>query len=81
VLGIKPQFDGLMIDPCLPSHLKQVNIHREFRGNRYEISIRNLTSGEKGRVMVAVDGKAIEGQTIPVMGQTGKVYQVEVTVG
>ena len=81
VLGVKPQFDGLMIDPCLPSHLKQVNIHREFRGNRYEISIRNLTSGEKGRVMVAVDGKAIEGQTIPVMGETGKVYQVEVTVG
>ncbi|HNW86075.1 MAG TPA: glycosyl transferase [Candidatus Limiplasma sp.] len=81
VLGVKPQFDGLMIDPCLPSHLNQIQIERQFRGNRYQIRITNQSGGEKGAVSVTVDGKVIAGQTIPVPTETGKVYQVEVTVG
>ena len=81
VLGIKPQFDGLMIDPCLPAHLSHVKIDRAFRGNRYEISIVNRSNGEKGNVQVAVDGKVLQGQTIPVAEESGKVYHVEVTVG
>ena len=80
ILGVKPQFEGLMLDPCLPGALKDVRISREFRGNRYEIRIQNLSGGEKGTVHVKVDGKVIEGQTIPASAEKGKTFQVEVTV-
>jgi len=80
ILGVKPQFNGLMLDPCLPSSLKEVTVHRVFRGNTYEILIHNLSGGEKGAVTVSVDGKPIDGQTVPAPEGTGGVYRVEVTV-
>ena len=81
VLGVKPELDGLKLDPCLPGHIHHVTIHREFRGNRYEIEIQNRAGGEKGPVQVIVDGVALAGQTIPATAETGKTYRVEVTVG
>jgi cellobiose phosphorylase len=48
ILGVKPQLDGLMIDPCLPASLKAVHIRRVFRGTTYEIDITNHSGGEKG---------------------------------
>ncbi|NLI22775.1 MAG: glycosyl transferase [Clostridiales bacterium] len=81
VLGVKPQLDGLMIDPCLPAHLTEVKIGRVFRGNRYEIAVTNRSGGEKGTVKVTVDGIPLQGQTIPVCTETGKVFRVDVTVG
>ena len=50
ILGIKPQFDGLMIDPCLPAQLKIVTVHREFRGREFKIAIHNNGGGEKRKV-------------------------------
>ncbi|MCE5342695.1 MAG: glycosyl transferase [Eubacteriales bacterium] len=80
VLGVKPQLTGLMLDPCLPSELKMVKVSRMFRGNTYDIVIHNLSGGEKGKVVVVVDGMLIEGQTIPAPNETGRTYHVEVTV-
>ena len=80
ILGIKPQYDGLMIDPCLPAHLKTVTVRREFRGNEFLITILNNAGGEKGRVSLVVDGEPLNGQTIPVSGSGKKTYQVQVTV-
>ncbi len=81
MLGIKPQFDGLMVDPCLPAHIRELTVHRAFRGNTFEIAIQNRSGGEKGEVKVSVEGMPIEGQTIPVPEGTGKTYRVAVTVG
>ncbi len=80
ILGVKPQLDGLMLDPCLPAYLKDVRIRREFRGNVYEIQITNEAGGEKGQITVKVDGQPIEGQTIPAPSEKGRVYKVEVLV-
>jgi len=80
MLGIKPQYNGLMIDPCLPASMKEVQVSRLFRGNEYEITIHNLSGGEKGKVTLLVDGVPISGQTIPASDQTGKTCRVEVTV-
>jgi cellobiose phosphorylase len=79
MLGIKPQLDGLMIDPCLPAAIGEAKISRIFRGNTYEIVIHNLSGGEKGTVSVTVDGQPISGQTIPATKETGRTYRVEVT--
>ena len=79
ILGIKPAFTGLMIDPCLPEELKELDIHREFRGNNYEIHITNHTKGEKGNVAITVNGLPIEGQIITAEG-SGKTLRVSVSI-
>ncbi len=45
ILGIRPDFDGLLIDPCLPAEIKELNIKRKFRGVEYNITIKNSQSG------------------------------------
>ncbi len=80
IFGIKPQLDGLMVDPCLPAQLREVQVHRSFRGCNYEIAIHNISGSEKGRVEIRVDGQKLEGQTIPAGSETGKTYQVDVTI-
>lgn len=62
ILGIRPDFDGLLIDPCLPEKITEINIIREFRGNWYRISINNKRSGNYSLV---VNGNKINGKLIP----------------
>ncbi len=45
LLGVKPRFDGLLIEPCLPSFIKEYRIRRVFRDSVYDITVRN--SGER----------------------------------
>jgi len=80
ILGIKPQFNGLMIDPCLPSHMKTVSVRRIFRGREYDITIQNNGGGEKRKVSLIVDGKALDGQVIPVSDEIEKTCIVQVVV-
>ena len=80
ILGVKPQFNGLMIDPCLPGELKELKLHREFRGNTYEISVKNLAGGEKGTISLTLDGVKVEGTTLPLPEGKGKTYQVECVI-
>ena len=78
ILGVKPQFDGLMIDPCLPACLPEVTIRREFRGSVYDIHIVNHSGGEKAPVHITVNGQPIEGQIIPLPDAPGAHLRVEV---
>lgn len=80
ILGIKPQYDGLKVDPCLPASLKKVRVRREFRGNVYEILIRNDAGGEKGRVSLTVDGAVVEGQLVPPAEGRGRTIRVDAYV-
>ena len=77
ILGIKPQYDGLQIDPCLPTTAKEYTVQRKFRDAEYDITIKNPNSKQYGVSQVVVDGKAIEGNTIPYAA--GK-HTVEVTM-
>ena len=65
ILGIKPQLDGLMIDPCIPSDVKGYTLDRKFRGANYHITIDNAAGVEKGVKEITVDGAPIKGQIIP----------------
>ncbi len=80
ILGIQADFDGLRIDPCIPKDWNGFSIVREFRGNTFNIAISNPNGVSKGVASLAVDGKALEGNTIPVSG-SGGTYQVEVVLG
>ncbi|HHU83228.1 MAG TPA: glycosyl transferase [Firmicutes bacterium] len=73
LLGIRPDFDGLVVDPCLPAGLKEVRVFRKFRGAEYRIHINNRRSGA---YRLVVNGKEIQGKTIPpaAAGETVEVY-------
>ena len=65
ILGVKPQYDGLQIDPCLPTTAKEYTIQRKFRDAEYTITIKNPEGKEHGVSQIVLDGSAIEGNTIP----------------
>lgn len=64
ILGIRPTWEGLLIDPCLPSEWKFIKVEREFRGCRYEIEIENKAGVCKGVKAIDVDGVEIDQSVI-----------------
>ena len=65
ILGIKPSYDGLMIDPCLPSTAKSYEVTRKFRGGEFHITVNNPEGSQKGIKSITLDGKIINGNIVP----------------
>ena len=80
ILGIRPDYNGLIIDPCIPSSWDGFTITRIFRGATYTITVKNPSHICKGIKQVSVDGKPISGNILPVIGD-GKVHTVEAIMG
>lgn len=80
ILGIRPAFNGLLIDPCIPKKWNGFKVKRKFRGYTLNIDIKNPNHVSKGVQQIRVNGKPISGNTIPVM-EKGKSYQIEVIMG
>ena len=68
ILGIRPDYDGLTVDPCLPDCMDGCRIEREFRGVRYSITVKR--GEDKG---LFVSGEKIMGNTIPLSGSDTEV--------
>jgi cellobiose phosphorylase len=79
ILGIKPDFDGLRIDPCIPPQWDGFQIQREFRGAVYSIQVKNPNHVSKGVAQIRVDGREIAGNLLPLF--TEGVHEVEVILG
>lgn len=79
ILGIKPELAGLKVDPCIPSSWKGFTVKRFYRNAYYNIKVVNASGAQKGVKQVVVDGKAIEGNILPVFND-GAVHEVEVTM-
>ncbi|HVN16598.1 MAG TPA: glycosyl transferase, partial [Anaerolineales bacterium] len=78
ILGIRPTFEGLQIAPMIPTDWKEFAVKREFHGTTYDIKVKRAGSGN--RVTLVVDGKSIEGDTIPTPKDGKKTISVEATV-
>jgi cellobiose phosphorylase len=77
IFGIRPRLDGLLVDPCFPSHWKEAAIERVFRGATYAITIKNPHGLQKaGTLNLTLDGNKIGCCVLPVIGD-GKRHQVE----
>jgi cellobiose phosphorylase len=74
ILGIKPEFDGLRIEPCIPSSWKGFTVHRTFRSAVYEIEVIN-NGRESGVSELYLDGTRLPGNLIPSQAD-GKVHKV-----
>ncbi len=64
ILGVRPTYEGLVIDPCIPSTWKNFEIKRKFRGATYHIRIRNPKGSYQGVKSLIVDGKEVAGNII-----------------
>ena len=80
ILGIAPDYDGLRIDPSIPSDWEGFEASRLFRGARYNISVKNPQGVSKGVKSIVCDGVRLSGNVLPVF-EAGSVHEVEVTLG
>jgi cellobiose phosphorylase len=80
ILGVQPDFDGLIIDPCIPKDWKSYSVVRKFRESTYNICVSNPNGVCKGVKKLFVDGKVIQGNKIPIAND-GNIHKVEVELG
>ncbi len=79
ILGIKPQIDGLLLDPCIPSSWDGFSVEREFRGKKLAIRFTNPEGKCSGVSRVVLNGELLDSALIP-FDKMKKVNTVEVTL-
>jgi cellobiose phosphorylase len=80
ILGLRPEVDGLRVDPCIPSAWKGFKMVRRFRSRTYRIYVHNPQCVCKGVVQMTIDGRDIPGNLIP-LDIPGHEHEVEVWLG
>jgi cellobiose phosphorylase len=80
ILGIKPDYKGLRIDPCIPKDWKGYSVKRVFRGSTYHIRIKNPNSVSNGVASVTVNGESHDSPLLPI-SDNAQTYEVIVTLG
>lgn len=78
MLGIRPDFDKLEINPCIPADWKQFSAVRKWRGATYNITVLNPDAVMKGVKEIKVNGEIVpEIKVLP----EGTVNEIEVVLG
>ncbi|UCD61923.1 MAG: glycosyl transferase [Flavobacteriaceae bacterium] len=80
ILGISPDYDGLAINPCIPSAWDGFKMKRVFRDVTYNIDVKNPKHISKGIKQILVNGKEINSNIVPIL-EKGKEHTVEVIMG
>ncbi len=78
LLGIRPDFNGLAVDPCIPSEWKEFSVTRKWRGSTYIIHVLNPDGVEKGVARILSDGQ--ETDILPILPE-GSICHAEVIMG
>jgi N,N'-diacetylchitobiose phosphorylase len=79
ILGVRPGFDGLVIDPCIPADWKGFEVERQWRGAAYHIKVENPHGVQKGVKSITLDGKPVAGAVPP--QKAGSKHEVVVVMG
>lgn len=79
LLGVRPDFDRLIVDPCIPKDWKEFDVTRVWRGATYRIHVVNPSGVSKGVMSTELDGQKVSGG-IPVQA-AGTRHQVSVVMG
>jgi cellobiose phosphorylase len=80
ILGIRPAYGGLEIDPCIPRAWKGFTVTRRFRGTEYRITVKNPRGASKGVTRLMVDGREVPGNIIP-LAATENAVEVTAELG
>ncbi|PIS30908.1 glycosyl transferase [Candidatus Saganbacteria bacterium CG08_land_8_20_14_0_20_45_16] len=81
ILGIRPEYEGLLIDPCIPKAWKGFQVKRVFRGSTYYITVRNPNGVSKGVKSITLDNNKLASNLIPPDKSGGDEHHVEVELG
>ncbi|WP_408900459.1 GH36-type glycosyl hydrolase domain-containing protein [Photobacterium piscicola] len=79
ILGIQTGFDGLTINPCIPTEWPGFEVTREWRGATYTINVTNPDHVSKGIKSITLNGQSVEGAIAP--QAEGSVNTVTVVMG
>lgn len=80
ILGIRPRYNGLEIDPCIPKKWGNFKVVRKYRNAVYTIEVKNPRHVNRGISQFKVDGKEIKGNLAPVFGDN-RNHMVEAVMG
>lgn len=80
ILGIKPGYKGLVIDPCIPKAWDGYTVNRRYRDADYEIKIENPEHVSKGVKSVTLNGTSLPDNIVPAQ-PAGTKNTVTVTLG
>ena len=80
ILGVKPDYDGLRLEPCVPENMKQFSISRRFRGATYRIRVENPDGVQRGVKCIRVNGARIDGSLVPAL-PAGGTAEIVVEMG
>jgi len=80
ILGVRPSYNGLEIDPCIPKDWKSYKISRKFRGSTYHLEINNPHGVNNGVKHVTIDGKSFDGGNILPLLPAGE-YNIQIELG
>ena len=77
MLGVRPEFGGLLVNPCIGKEIPTFTVTRKCRGAEYRIAVTN--SGRGGPAKLSVGGKPIEGNLVP-YAAAGAVVNIDCEV-
>lgn len=78
ILGVRPDFDGLRIDPCIPADWKEFTVTRKWRGATYIVHVTNPDGVEKGVRSLRAEGRELA--LLPPLPE-GSVCRAELVMG
>lgn len=78
VLGIRPDYKGLLVDPCVPADWKGFTASRKFQGKTINIKVENPNGVQKGIAKLTVNGEVVPGNLIPLEKMTATTEVVAV---
>lgn len=78
ILGVRPDFDCLHVDPCVPADWKEFSVTRKWRGGVYNIHVVNPDGVEKGVREIIADGRKVD--ALPVI-PAGNICNAEIIMG
>ncbi|CAM4202625.1 GH36-type glycosyl hydrolase domain-containing protein [Treponema peruense] len=66
MLGIRPQYDGLLVDPCIKHDWDSFSVERRWRNMNISIEVKNPSRVCRGIESLEVDGKKLDSVLVPV---------------
>ena len=79
ILGVRVAFDGMIVDPCIPSDWPGFEVTRQWRGATYHIAVKNPNSIQKGVKSIGLNGQPISGPIPP--QPAGSINELVVEMG
>ena len=79
ICGVRPEYEGLHIEPRLPGHIKKAEITRKFNGTKFIIEVENRNNN--GKVLLSCDENGIlDGLNVKAKNKASEV-KIKAVVG